>query len=106
MALAVPIRSFARFGSITWVTKGGEKSTLQFETDQNLFEVLTTGGVISSDGTCSGNLACGKCQIGYVSGKVAPPEDEEKELLGGANARLACAIVLGDAANGAVFKAV
>jgi ferredoxin len=41
-----------------------------------------------------------------VSGKVAPAEDEEKELLGGANARLTCAIVLRDDTNGAVFKEV
>jgi ferredoxin len=97
------LRSFARFGSITWVAKGGAKSTLSFEADQNLFEVLTTAGAISSDGTCSGNLACGKCKIGVVSGNVPAAEDEEKELLGGANARLACAIVLSDDANGAVF---
>jgi ferredoxin len=98
--------SFGRFGSITWVAKGGAKSTLSFETDQNLFEVLTSAGAISSEGTCSGNLACGKCKIGVVSGTLSAAEDEEKELLGGANARLACAIVLSDAANGAVFKAI
>jgi len=106
MALASPLRAFARFGSITWVAKSGAKTNIPFEADQNLFEVLTGAGAISADGTCSGNVACGKCRIGYDSGNVPAAEDEEKELLGGANARLACAIVFGDDANGAVFKGI
>jgi ferredoxin len=104
MALALPLRSFARFASITWVSKSGAKKDIAFEADQNLFEVLTGASAIPSEGTCAGNLACGKCKIGFVSGKVPAAEDEEKELLGGAAARLACAIVLTDDANGAVFK--
>jgi ferredoxin len=88
------------------MAKSSAKLTLSFETDQNLFEVLTTAGAISSDGTCSGNLACGKCKIGVVSGKVPVAEEEEKELLSGANDRLACDIVLSDDANGAVFSPI
>jgi ferredoxin len=107
MALSVPLScssAFRRFASITFVTKGGAKKNIDFEADQNLFEVLTGAGAIPSEGTCAGNLACGKCKIAYVSGKVPAAEDEEKELLGGSAARLACAIVLADEANGAVFK--
>jgi ferredoxin len=104
MALSRPLPSFSRFASITFVAKGGAKKNIAFEADQNLFEVLTGAGAIPSEGTCSGNLACGKCKIGYVSGKIPAAEDEEKELLGGAAARLACAIVLADEADGAVFK--
>jgi ferredoxin len=99
---------FSRFTSISFVAKGGAKSSIDFEDGQNLFEVLTGAGAIPSDGTCAGNLACGKCKIGYVSGTVPAIEDEEKELIGDspAGTRLACAIVLEGAADGAVFKAV
>jgi ferredoxin len=110
MALVSQARSslFARFASVSFVAKGGAKTAIDFEDGQNLFEVLTGAGAIPSDGTCAGNLACGKCKIGYVSGKVPAAEDEEKELIGDAPAgtRLACAIVLEAAADGAVFKAV
>jgi ferredoxin len=100
MALAVS----SRFASITWVAKSGSKKEIGFEADQHFFEGLTGAGAIPSEGTCSGNLACGKCKIGVVSGKIPAEEDEEKELLGGDTGRLACAIVLADSANGAVFK--
>jgi ferredoxin len=106
MALARSGSSFLRFGSISWIAKGGAQKSIPFESDQNLFEVLTGAGAIPSEGTCAGNLACGKCVIGYVSGKIPPAEDEEKELLGGSSGRLACAIVLADEADGAVFKAI
>jgi ferredoxin len=106
MALARPLASFVRCASISWIAKGGAKQSIAFEADQNLFEVLTGAGAIPSEGTCAGNLACGKCVIGYVSGTVPAAEEEEKELLGGSNNRLACAIVLNDDADGAVFKAV
>ena len=100
--------SFTRAASITWVAKGGDKKKLDFDADQNLFEVLTNAEAISADGTCSGNLACGKCKISYVSCKVPAVSDEEKELLEGAGAkdRLACAIILTDEADGAVFQAI
>jgi ferredoxin len=106
MALARPSCSFFRFGSISWIAKDGAKKSIPFESDQNLFEVLTGAGAIPSEGTCAGNLACGKCVIGHVSGNVPAAEDDEKELLGGAKGRLACAIVLADDADGAVFKAI
>jgi ferredoxin len=106
MALARPLASFLRFGSIAWIAKGGAKKSIPFEADQNLFEVLTGVGAIPSEGTCAGNLACGKCVVGYVSGKIPAAEDEEKELLAGANGRLACAIVLNDEADGAVLKEI
>jgi ferredoxin len=106
MTLSRPCPSFSRLASITFVAKSGAKKDIAFEADQNLFEVLTGAGAIPSEGTCSGNLACGKCKISYVSGKITPAEDEEKELLAGEPARLACAIVLADEANGAVFKEI
>ncbi|OHS98990.1 Ferredoxin [Tritrichomonas foetus] len=108
MALSFPSQSFRRFGSIVGITKGGEKKTIEFEDDQNLFELLTGAGVISPEGTCNGNVACGKCLVKVVSGNVAAAEDEEKELLDGApaGARLACAISLDSGANGATFQAL
>lgn len=103
--MSLSVASFTRFGSITGITKGGDKKTLSFDDDQNLFEVLTGAGVIPSEGTCAGNLACGKCKIKVVSGNVPAAEDEEKELLEGAEgARLACAIVLNGDCDGAVFQ--
>lgn len=106
MALSFSTKSFARFGSIVGISKGGDKKTLEYEDDQNLFEVLTGAGVLSADGTCNGNVACGKCQVKVVSGNVPAAEDDEKELLDGApaGARLACAITLGGDQNGAVFQ--
>ena len=108
MSLSFATRQFARFGSIVGITKGGEKKTLEFEDDQNLFEVLTAGGILSSSGTCNGNLACGKCLIKVVSGNVPEPEDEEKELIESAPAgsRLACAITLNGDCDGAQFQAL
>ena len=104
-AVSTSVTSFVRFGSVVGITKGGEKKTLSFEDDQNLFEVLTNGGIISKSGTCMGNMSCGKCKVKVVSGKVPAPEDEEKELAG-ANARLACAITCDSGINGAVFQAL
>lgn len=99
--------SFARFGSIVGITKAGEKKTLSFEDDQNLFEVLTAADVIPKDGTCMGNMACGKCKVKVVSGKVPAAEDDEKDVLGDdTSARLACAISLNDECEGAVFQAL
>ena len=107
MALVSTV-SFSRFGSIVGITKGGEKKTLSFEDDQNLFEVLSGADIISKDGTCMGNMACGKCRVKVVSGNVPAAEDEEKEVLGdaAAGARLACAITLNGDAEGAVFQAL
>ena len=104
-AVSAPVCSFLRFGSVVGITKGGEKKTLTYEDDQNLFEVLTNGGIISKAGTCMGNMSCGKCKIKVVSGKVPAPEDEEKELVGN-SARLACAITCDAGINGAVFQAL
>ncbi|KAK8890092.1 hypothetical protein M9Y10_034851, partial [Tritrichomonas musculus] len=106
MALCFAHKSFARFGSIVGIAKGGEKKTVEYEDDQNLFEVLTGAGIMDASGTCNGNVACGKCRVKVVSGTVPEAEDDEKELLDGApaGARLACAIVLGGDANGAVFQ--
>jgi ferredoxin len=106
MALARPLASFLRFGSVSWVPKSGAQQSIPFENDQNLFEVLTKSEAISKTGTCHGHLAWGKCVVGYVSGKVAPAGNEEKDLLGDRSGRLACAIVLGDDADGAVFKEI
>lgn len=106
--MALSLASFSRFGTITGISKSGAKQTIEFEEDQNLFEVLTGAGVLPSEGTCSGNLACGKCRIRVASGKVPAAEDEEKELLEGTpcGTRLACAIVLNSDCNGAVFEEV
>ena len=95
----------SRFASITAV-KGGAKKTIQFEDDANLFQVLVEAGCMSSEGTCQGNLACGKCKVKLVSGNVPAPEDEEKEFLEEAPAgtRLACAITLSGDCDGAVFE--
>ena len=99
--------SFARFGSIVGITKGGEKKTISFEDDQNLFEVLTGAEVLSNEGPSMGNMACGKCKIKVVSGNVPAAEDEEKEVLGdNKTSRLACAITLNGDAEGAVFQAL
>jgi ferredoxin len=51
---------------------------------------------------------CGKCKVSYVSGTIAPPGDEEKELIEGfpAGTRQACAIILDNDADGAVFKSI
>lgn len=108
MALCFAHKSFARFGSIVGITKGGEKKTVEYEDDQNLFEVLTGAGILDAAGTCNGNVACGKCKVKVVSGTVPEAEDDEKDLLDGApaGARLACAIVLGGDANGAVFQVI
>lgn len=105
IAASAHSQSFVRFGSITGITKSGEKKTLSYEDDQSLFEVLTKGGIISKAGTCMGNQSCGKCKVKVVSGKVPAPEDEEKELAG-PGARLACAITCDAGMNGAVFQAL
>lgn len=98
--------NFVRFASLTGITPSGEKKTLEFEDEQNLFEVLTEAGVIPKDGTCMGNMACGKCKIKVVSGNIPEPEDEEKDLLEDAEAgvRLACAISLTGDCDGAVIQ--
>ena len=95
----------SRFGSITAI-KGGAKKVLEFEDDANLFAVLTEAGCMNKEGTCQGNMACGKCKVKLVSGKVAAPEEEEQEFLEGApkGTRLACAITLSEENNGAVFE--
>ena len=97
--------SVSRFGSITAI-KGGVKKVLEFEDDANLFNVLADAGCIKKEGTCQGNMGCGKCTIKHVSGKVAAPEEEEQEFLEGApkGTRLACAITLSEENNGAVFE--
>ena len=104
--MALCCASFSRFGTITGISKSGTKKTIEFEDDQNLFEVLTSAGCLSSEGTCSGNLACGKCRIKVVSGNVPAAEDEEKDLLEDAEpgTRLACAISLNSGCDGATFQ--
>lgn len=103
--MSLSVASFTRFGSITAISKAGASQSLEFEDDQNLFEVITGAGVMAAEGTCSGNLACGKCKV-KVTGSVPEAEDEEKELLDGAAAgtRLACAIVLNGDCNGATVQ--
>lgn len=95
-----------RFASITGITKDGEKKVLEFEDDQNLFELLTEAGVVSSEGTCMGNMACGKCKIKVVSGNIPAPEEEEQDLLEDApeGMRLCCAITLNGDCDGAVIQ--
>lgn len=106
MSLCVTHKSFARFNSIVGIAKGGNEKTIQYEDDQNLFEVLTGAGILDPAGTCNGNIACGKCKVKVVSGTVPEAEDDEKDLLDGApaGARLACAIVLNADSNGSVFQ--
>jgi len=48
---------------------------------------------------CRGNSLCGTCAVEIVSGKVDPPNDREKEKLGGKlkknpNIRLACQLTV------------
>ena len=95
----------SRFASITAV-KGGAKKVIEFEDDANLFNVLVDAGCLSADGTCQGNLACGKCKVKVASGKVPAVTEEEEEFLEGAPAgtRLACAIVLNGDCDGAVIE--
>ena len=96
--------SSLRFGSITAI-KGGAKKVLTFDDEQNLFEVLTNAGCIPKDRTCMGNMACGKCKVKVVSGKVPKMEEEENDLLEDApkGTRLACAVSLTAESDGAVF---
>ena len=98
--------SFLRFGSLVGISKTGVKKTINFEDDSNLFQVLVEGGVTQKEGTCMGNLACGKCLIKVVGGKIPTMEDEEKDLLEDAPAgsRLACAIVLNGECEGATIQ--
>jgi ferredoxin len=102
------ISPFARFGSITFVAKDGAKKALSFDNGQPLYEIVTAADIIDGSATCGGNLMCGKCKVSYVSGKIAPPGDDEKDLIDGfpAGTRQACAIALDAAADGAVFKAI
>lgn len=106
MSLCIANKSFSRSHSIVGIAKNGDKKTIEYEDDQNLFEVLTGAGVLDAAGTCNGNIACGKCQVKVVSGSVPDAEDDEKDLLESspAGARLACAIVLGENSNGSVFQ--
>ena len=106
--MSLSVCAFSRCGSLTTITAAGEKKVLAFGDDQNLFEVLTSGGIMKASGTCMGNMACGKCQVKLVSGNVAAIEDEEKEMLGDAppEVRLACAITLTSEADGAVFEVI
>ena len=106
--MSLSVCAFSRCGSLTTITAAGEKKVLAFGEDQNLFEVLTSGGIMKASGTCMGNMACGKCQVKIVQGNVAAMEDEEKEMLGDAppEVRLACAITLTNEADGAVFQVI
>ena len=106
MSLCIYHKSFARYSSIVGIAKTGDEKTIQYEEDQNLFEVLTGAGILDPTGTCNGNIACGKCKVKVISGSVPEAEDDEKDLLDGVSAgvRLACAISLGENSNGSVFK--
>ena len=61
---------------------------------------------MSTEGTCSGNRACGKCFCKHTGGKVADADEEEKEFLEDqpAGTRLACCITLTGENNGATFE--
>ncbi|OHT17036.1 hypothetical protein TRFO_12742 [Tritrichomonas foetus] len=108
MSLCFPSKSFSRFGSIVGISRKGEKQTIEYEDEQNLFAVLTNSGILSSDGTCGGNLACGRCRVDIISGKVGDADEEEKEMLEGApeTARLACAVTLDSGSNDSTFQAL
>jgi ferredoxin len=99
---------FSRLGSITFIGKDGAKQALKFDSGQVLYELVTAANIVDGSATCGGNLMCGRCKVVYVSGKIPPPGDDEKDLIDGfpAGTRQACAITLDDSADGAVFKAI
>lgn len=94
--------------TITFTTNSGETKELAYDEDQNLFEVLTEAGFMKKQGTCMGNVACGKCQVKHVGGTVTEADDDEKDLLGDApsNIRIACAIALDAGADKAQFQQI
>lgn len=106
-ACATPL-PLVRFSSIFCHTKDGDKKELAYYEDETLFDVLTKADLMSSNGTCMGGQACGKCKIKVIGGNVPKPEEEEIEMLGDApsDIRLACAIPLGEQENGATFQII
>lgn len=91
---------------LTIIDRGGETHRVTAETGEVLMHVLRDN-VDLEIGVCGGEISCGTCLVQLDSeytqriGAAGEDEAEMLDALGaGGNARLACQIVLDDAADG------
>ena len=96
--------------SITFVTAGGTRYTVQAATDTSLMEAALEHDVPGIDADCGGNASCATCRLDVGTewwDRLPAQDDIEKQLLSfaenvTATTRLSCQIPVTDALDGMV----
>nr|WP_314578023.1 2Fe-2S iron-sulfur cluster-binding protein [uncultured Pseudomonas sp.] len=98
---------------ITYVLRDGLKRDIDVDVGTSVMEAAIVNNIRGIDGECGGCLSCATCHV-YIDDApengLAPPDDEELEMLEGVAAerlpssRLGCQVVVSDQVAGLVVR--
>ncbi|EAX91276.1 Ferredoxin 6 [Trichomonas vaginalis G3] len=88
------------FPSLTIVNSKGEKTKVDFEDGQRLFDAVEGTKAEYIRGECGGNMSCGLCFVEVPPNAFKQPDVKEMDLLEETDgttkySRLACQLILG-----------
>ena len=98
--------------SITYIEFNGTAHQIEVEDGLTVMEGAVNNNVPGIDADCGGSCACATCHV-FVDeawvGKLAPQDEQEKQMLGFAasvqpNSRLACQIKVGPELDGLMVR--
>ena len=96
---------------VSFVNSGGDSQVVEIDDGISVMEGAVMSGVDGIDADCGGQLSCATCHVHVDAewlSRVAPPGDDEDDLLGFAvgrdeRSRLSCQITMSPELDGLVL---